>query len=277
MRNIDPIVSQILNIIDEVALTCIYEEPVGLKSFRFRQELFICRLSLGRWDPQGEFSMKCLREVSSNLYSARRGEVEVGSTLFDEMTEVKDGVIYYVMKDGYVKSGDMTSSRRLFNEMRFRTVVTWTIIIHGYCNNKDVASWNDMINGYALNGDVSAALDLFLAMLREVKPDEVTILAVLSACNHIAEGRKWFHMMEECGLKAKIEHYGYMGGGGAATAEEEAETRSQEGHMRFGDSFNALSPDTSFCNLRFSSVRLSQHLFKYSQSTSVCFSFVLNM
>ncbi|CDY56472.1 BnaC04g53260D [Brassica napus] len=86
------------------------------------------------------------------------------------MTEVKDGVIYYVMKDGYVKSGDMTSSRRLFNEMRFRTV----------------ASWNDMINGYALNGDVSAALDLFLAMLREVKPDEVTILAVLSACNHIA-------------------------------------------------------------------------------------------
>ncbi|CAN6823735.1 unnamed protein product [Brassica oleracea var. botrytis] len=102
------------------------------------------------------------------------------------MTEVKDGVIYYVMKDGYVKSGDMTSSRRLFNEMRFRTVVTWTIIIHGYCNNKDVASWNDMINGYALNGDVSAALDLFLAMLREVKPDEVTILAVLSACNHIA-------------------------------------------------------------------------------------------
>ncbi|KAL0666116.1 hypothetical protein Bca4012_028820 [Brassica carinata] len=141
---------------------------------RFRQELFICRLSLGRWDPQGEFSMKCLREV------------EVGSTLFDEMTEVKDGVIYYVMKDGYVKSGDMTSSRRLFNEMRFRTVVTWTIIIHGYCNNKDVASWNDMINGYALNGDVSAALDLFLAMLREVKPDEVTILAVLSACNHIA-------------------------------------------------------------------------------------------
>lgn len=105
--------------------------------------------------------------------------MEVGSTLFDEMTEVKDGVIYYVMKDGYVKSGDMTSSRRLFNEMRFRTVVTWTIIIHGYCNNKEVASWNDMINGYALNGD------LFLAMLREVKPDEVTILAVLSACNHI--------------------------------------------------------------------------------------------
>ncbi|CAN6994978.1 unnamed protein product [Brassica rapa subsp. trilocularis] len=129
------------------------------------------------------------------------------------MTEVKDGVIYYVMKDGYAKSGDMTSSRRLFNEMRFRTVVTWTIIIHGYCNNEEVASWNDMINGYALNGDVTAALDLFLAMLREVKPDEVTILAVLSACNHcglVEEGRKWFHMMEECGLKAKIEHYGCM-------------------------------------------------------------------
>ena len=112
--------------------------------------------------------------------------MEVASKLSDEMLEAKNIVIYKAMMDGYVKSGDMTSARRLFDEMSNKTVITWTTMIHGYCNNKDVASWNDMINGYALNGDVSAALDLFLAMLREVKPDEVTILAVLSACNHIA-------------------------------------------------------------------------------------------
>lgn len=58
---------------------------------------------------------------------------------------------------------------------------------------REVASWNAMINGYALNGNARAALELFLTMMREVKPDEVTMLVVLSACNHgglVEEGRK---------------------------------------------------------------------------------------
>jgi len=42
-----------------------------------------------------------------------------------------------------------------------------------------------------------------------------------------------------------------------------------------GDDFNALSSWTSFSNLLFSWVRSSQHLFKISQSTSVCFNLVL--
>ena len=72
----------------------------------------------------------------------------------------------------------------------------------------------------------------------------------------------------------------------AAEVEVVVATRSQEGHMvrvvagsclkKGSQVFKALSSCSSFCNLLFSSVRLSQHLFKYSQSTSVCFNFVLS-
>jgi hypothetical protein len=42
-----------------------------------------------------------------------------------------------------------------------------------------------------------------------------------------------------------------------------------------GEPLRALNSCNSFCSLRFSSVRFSQYLFSISQSTSVCFSLVL--
>ncbi len=41
-------------------------------------------------------------------------------------------------------------------------------------------------------------------------------------------------------------------------------------------SLSALNSCNSFCSLRFSSLKFSQHLFSTSQSTSVCFSLVLD-
>ncbi|KAL0720497.1 hypothetical protein Bca4012_035096 [Brassica carinata] len=78
------------------------------------------------------------------MLGPRCGDLDVVSKLIDEMPEVNDVVIYNAMMDGYVKSGDMTSARRLFDEMRIKTLVNWTIMIHGYCNNKEVESARDL-------------------------------------------------------------------------------------------------------------------------------------
>lgn len=74
------------------------------------------------------------------------------------------------MITGYAKGGDVDNARALFNEM----------------NERDAVCWNVMIDGYNQHGRPNEALILFREMLAaRVKPDEVTMLAVLSACGQL--------------------------------------------------------------------------------------------
>ncbi|KAK1286375.1 Pentatricopeptide repeat-containing protein [Acorus calamus] len=69
--------------------------------------------------------------------------------------------------DMYAKCGSTGKAREVFDRM----VV------------KDVVSWSAMIGGYSLNGQPKEALELFHLMCSEnVRPDEFTVVAVLSAC-----------------------------------------------------------------------------------------------
>ncbi|XP_031287778.1 pentatricopeptide repeat-containing protein At2g44880-like [Pistacia vera] len=100
--------------------------------------------------------------------------------------------------DMYAKCGEITKARRVFYEMP----------------EKDISSWNALINGYAVNGRAKEALEVFLEMMQEaIKPNDITMIGVLSACNHgglVEEGKRWFKAMEEFGLTPKIAHYGCM-------------------------------------------------------------------
>ncbi|XP_022735263.1 pentatricopeptide repeat-containing protein At2g44880 [Durio zibethinus] len=100
--------------------------------------------------------------------------------------------------DMYAKCGEINKAKKVFNEMP----------------EKEIASWNALINGYAVNGCAKAALEVFLEMQNErVMPNDVTMIGVLSACNHgglVEEGKRWFKAMAEFGLTPKIEHYGCM-------------------------------------------------------------------
>ncbi|KAF8411686.1 hypothetical protein HHK36_004244 [Tetracentron sinense] len=76
----------------------------------------------------------------------------------------------------YAKCHDIVDSRRVFDEMPDRNVVTWNAMIGGYLRNGDMRSasflfeqmsvrtavtWNEMIDGFARSGDTVAARRLF--------------------------------------------------------------------------------------------------------------------
>ncbi|CAN1135513.1 Pentatricopeptide repeat-containing protein At2g44880 [Linum perenne] len=100
--------------------------------------------------------------------------------------------------DMYAKCGEITKARKVFDQMP----------------TKETTTWNALINGLAVNGGARKAMQVFMDMqLEGVKPNDVTMLGVLSACNHgglIEEGRRWFKAMDGFNLSPKIEHYGCM-------------------------------------------------------------------
>ncbi|XP_020205720.1 putative pentatricopeptide repeat-containing protein At3g13770, mitochondrial [Cajanus cajan] len=101
--------------------------------------------------------------------------------------------------DMYSKCGNLTYARRVFDTMHERTVI----------------SWNAMLGGYSKHGEGREVLELFNLMREEnkVKPDSVTVLAVLSGCSHGGledKGMDIFYAMT--GGKISVEpvtkHYG---------------------------------------------------------------------
>ncbi|XP_051134815.1 pentatricopeptide repeat-containing protein At5g43790 [Andrographis paniculata] len=79
-------------------------------------------------------------------------------------------------------------------------------------SQKDTLCFNAMIRGLAIHGHGLESLDLFKMMKREgFLPDDVTILAVMSACSHVGlveEGLEHFEsMVVDYRLEPKLEHY----------------------------------------------------------------------
>ncbi|KAL6579371.1 hypothetical protein OROMI_009587 [Orobanche minor] len=101
--------------------------------------------------------------------------------------------------DMYAKCGCVKEAFRVF--MRIRV--------------KDVYPWTALIFGLAMNGDAKSSLNLFFEMLSNgVKPNEVTFIAVLSACSHgglVNEGKHLFALMDGVhGIEPNVDHYGCM-------------------------------------------------------------------
>ncbi|CAN4107439.1 unnamed protein product [Withania somnifera] len=101
--------------------------------------------------------------------------------------------------DMYAKSGNVRKAVELFESMETRSVVTWSI----------------MISALAFNGNGREAINMFSRMEMDgIRPNSVTLIAVLSACSHaglVEEGRLYFKTMEEKhGISPDIRHYGCM-------------------------------------------------------------------
>ncbi|KAG0467465.1 hypothetical protein HPP92_018432 [Vanilla planifolia] len=98
------------------------------------------------------------------------------------------------LMDMYAKCGLLQEARKVFEGMPKR----------------DVASWNIMIDAYASHGQGEDALRLFSSM--KSAADDVTLVAVLSACSHsglVQAGLEVFARIEDghFGVSPAAEHY----------------------------------------------------------------------
>ncbi|XP_061347881.1 pentatricopeptide repeat-containing protein At4g38010 [Gastrolobium bilobum] len=102
--------------------------------------------------------------------------------------------------DMYAKCGCIEMAQHIFNEMP----------------SKNIRSWNAYIGGLAINGHGQEALKQFGELIESgTRPNEVTFLAVFTACSHsglVDEGRRYFNQMTSprYNLTPWLEHYGCM-------------------------------------------------------------------
>ena len=101
--------------------------------------------------------------------------------------------------DSYAKSGNIMYSRKVFDGL----------------SPKDIISWNSLLSGYVLHGCSESALDLFDQMRKDgVHPNRVTLTSIISAYSHagmVDEGKHAFsNISEEYQIRLDLEHYSAM-------------------------------------------------------------------
>ncbi|KAH6823776.1 hypothetical protein C2S53_004512 [Perilla frutescens var. hirtella] len=99
----------------------------------------------------------------------------------------------------YAKNGALVEAKQCFDGLK----------------EKNVATWNTMICGLAVHGQADEAIHFFRKMEREkVKPNDITLLGVLSACCHagmLEFGSEIFYSMKRAyGIEPNLKHYGCM-------------------------------------------------------------------
>lgn len=142
-------------------------------------------------------------------------EVSVARELFDEMDE-KDEFTWNTMVAGYAAIGEMKKAWDLFERMPRRDVVSWNCMVDGYAGIGDVVSaraffdrmphrnvvtWNTMLALLARCKKYDECLELFDRMMdgKEAKPNEATLVSVLTACGYLGrlDKGKWVHTYVE--------------------------------------------------------------------------------
>ncbi|XVF37793.1 hypothetical protein REPUB_Repub20aG0041300 [Reevesia pubescens] len=98
----------------------------------------------------------------------------------------------------YSKCGELSIARRIFDD--------------GLISQRDVVSWNGMIAAYAHHGCGGEAISLFKKMYNlGFKPNDVTYVALLSACSHsgmVEEGLRYFdELVRDKSIQVREDHY----------------------------------------------------------------------
>ncbi|KAF4356965.1 hypothetical protein F8388_015941 [Cannabis sativa] len=174
-----------------------------------------------------------------DMYS-KLGAINSARSVFEGLP-IKDVISWNTLITGYAQNGLASEAIKLYNTMEKCEELTpnqGTLVsilpayshlgdvhqgmkVHGWVikNNlhmdRDLSSLECHHSCHGLHGHGEKALKLFEDMLdKEVKPDGVTFVSLLSACSHsglVHMGKHYFHLMlEKYGIKPSRKHYGCM-------------------------------------------------------------------
>ncbi|KAL5999019.1 hypothetical protein ACLOJK_009969 [Asimina triloba] len=143
------------------------------------------------------FTFASLLSAAASIGALGKGQ-QLHARLLKERFQT-DQRINNALVSMYSRCGSIEDASQAFNQMASRNVISWT----------------SMITGFAKHGCAVKALELFREMLAAgLKPNDITYIAVLSACSHaglVEEGWNYFHSMYDGhGIVPRMEHYACM-------------------------------------------------------------------
>ncbi|PON93338.1 DYW domain containing protein [Trema orientale] len=175
-----------------------------------RESIFLFSQMLASSSLPDKYTFTYVITSCSHQISLHHGEIIHGLAVkngFDSDLFVGNVVIYM-----YGVFARMEDARKTFDEMPERDVFTWTGLLRGYAKGGEVGkacelfgempmrnevSWTVMISGFIGCERYIEALKYFHDMLYEgkVKPNEATLVSILSACAHLGalDQGKWIH------------------------------------------------------------------------------------
>ncbi|RVW75972.1 Pentatricopeptide repeat-containing protein, chloroplastic [Vitis vinifera] len=155
-------------------------------------------------------------------YARSEERLKVAWELFEEMPK-KDLISWNSMINGCVKCGKMENDHHLFNRMPKRVCEKLGVALidmYAKCGSidnalsvfEDIDNWNAILSGLAIHGLGEVAFELFMKMEKPfVKPNDITFIGVLNACNHaglVKEGLMCFELMKRVDkVEPKLQHY----------------------------------------------------------------------
>ncbi|WOK94547.1 hypothetical protein Cni_G03251 [Canna indica] len=165
--------------------------------------------------------------VSVIAACAAKRDPRLAESLLGSIAESKiymNSFIKTALIDMYASCGSLAKARQIFDEMDDQNLASQNAMIAAYAKDgdlggarelfdsmpsKDVISWNTMISGYAQNSQWGLAIELFreMTMVKGLKPDEVTMSSVISACGHLGSlefGRWLVDYIEENQIKLTV-------------------------------------------------------------------------
>jgi pentatricopeptide repeat protein len=130
---------------------------------------------------------------------ANQAALEQGTQLHAQVVKFNfdsDPYVSSILVDMYGKCGLLDDSIRVFDEI----------------GDPAEIAWNSLVSVFAQHGLGKGAIETFDRMIyKEVKPDAITFVSLLTACSHAGlaeEGLKYFHSMEKTyGVLPREEHY----------------------------------------------------------------------